>query len=223
MIKILFDEKTLFITIRDNFDFLELKSVHEIKIRTENNTMLTDIIIKEYHGYVTHTVKSLCWKYFNTDREIYMDDVIQTFYLKIIESNKTADEINHIKGYIFKIIYNTIYDLKNKANKIITTPLLNDNNEVISEIYPTLSKSENEISQIISIEEINKCIKTTVSEMKPVKRIIFELIAVKNKTQTETAVILKKNQGTISEHWNNIKKELRLKIKNEFPDIEYDF
>ena len=75
---------------------------------------------------------------------------------------------------------------------------------------------------IIIRKEMEDIIKEEVSSMKPVKRAIYQMKRIDGMVQKEISGSLNRVQSTISEHWNNIMRQLEQALRKKYPDTDID-
>lgn len=162
---------------------------------------------KEFSEIYLQYFESLClyaYRFF-PEKEV-AHDIVQEVMVKVWEKKESISEIENIKGYLFRAVYNGCI---NKLKKLKVRDKYADQKRLML-LEIELENFEETFFQWELREKIN----TEVDKLSPQEKKIFMMRFIQLKRYKEIASILNISERTVESHIQNATKKLRTALIN---------
>lgn len=128
------------------------------------------------------------------------EETTQITFIKLWQYRERLDEKLSISAQIFRIAKTTMIDLIRKQNHLAFAINSVENGE---------TSAVNDITLSLDYKETNKKLMKAISEMPPVRRRVFEMSRLSNRSYREIAETLSISVKTVEKHVSQALKQLR--------------
>ena len=136
--------------------------------------------------------------------ETEAEEIVQDVFLSVWIAKARLGNINHPEGYLFTIVYNTIYTHLKKASR---------DKMLLNTIIRHLTDTQNATEEIIAGNETRNVISQAINELSPQQRTVYQLSKQEGLSYEDIADRMNISRNTVRNHLAEAMKTIRAFLK----------